>query len=271
MNNIIWLTGLPCSGKSTIAQSLNNVIDGEILDGDEIRSLINNDNFSEKGRERHMLTVAAWANRLSQYTTVIVALVSPIRSVREKIISLYPQTKEVFLKCPVEECTRRDVKGMYKKALAGEIADFTGVNSPYEEPKNSFIVNTLDDSVEHCVKLILDEFFPMDKHSMFIGRFQPLHQGHIILINKVLEEGKKVCVALRITPVSEKNPYSIKERKQMFKKVFGDKVKIIAVPDIEDICYGREVGWGIREIRFDKEIESISATKIRETQKDINK
>lgn len=104
-------------------------------------------------------------------------------------------------------------------------------------------------------------------NSLFIGRYQPLHEGHIKLINKVLDEGKPVVVALRDTPIDESNPYTIEERKEMFAKAFGDKVQVIAIPDIAEVCYGRKVGWGIREIRLDEDTESISATKIREEMK----
>lgn len=101
-------------------------------------------------------------------------------------------------------------------------------------------------------------------YSLFIGRFQPLHNGHIALIQSVLNEGKNALVAIRDTEISKDNPYSYAERKKMFKIAFGNKIKIMKIPDIEEVCYGRQVGWGIREIRLSLEIENISATKIRE-------
>jgi len=105
------------------------------------------------------------------------------------------------------------------------------------------------------------------KYSLFIGRWQPFHEGHKTLIEKVLKEGKFVCVAIRDTEISKDNPFSVEERKKMIKKAlkkWGERVKIITIPDITEVCYGRKVGWGIREIRLDKETEKISATKIRE-------
>ena len=104
------------------------------------------------------------------------------------------------------------------------------------------------------------------KYNLFIGRYQPLHEGHIKLIRKVLDEGKKVCVLLRDTGKDEKNPYSLEERCKMFEKAFSnDKLMLIAMPslDIEDVCYGRKVGWGIREIKLDEKTEAISATELR--------
>lgn len=263
MNKIIWLTGLPCSGKTTIASELGRHINAEILDGDEIRGLINNQDFSAEGRRKHMMMVAEMAYRFSKYANVIVALVSPIKSVRDEIKSKYPNLREVYIKCDLDECIKRDVKGLYRKALNGELTDFTGISSPYEEPVGALEVDTKELNIKESVDLILSEYFKPEKYSLFIGRYQPLHDGHIKLMKKVMEEGKNVCVALRHTPISEKNPYTVKERQEMVRKTFGDKVKIIVVPDIEDVCYGREVGWGIREIRLDPETEKISATKIR--------
>jgi adenylylsulfate kinase len=100
------------------------------------------------------------------------------------------------------------------------------------------------------------------RHSLFIGRYQPLHAGHIKLIRSVIDEGKAVCVALRDTPISDTDPYTVEQRMEMFAKELPE-VKVIVIPDIEEVCYGRAVGWGVREIRLDTETENISATKIR--------
>ena len=101
------------------------------------------------------------------------------------------------------------------------------------------------------------------KYSLFIGRWQPFHEGHQKLIQKVLDEKKNVCVAIRDTEISETDPYTTQERQLMINKVFPE-VKVIVIPDIEEVIYGRNVGWGIREIRLDEVTESISATKIRQ-------
>ena len=264
MNKIIWLTGLPCSGKTTIAKELSRYIKVEILDGDDIRKIIHNNNFSLEGRKKHMLTIAEMASRFSKHVTVIVALVSPIKEVRDEIKVKYPNVEEVFIDCPVEKCIKRDVKGMYKQAMAGKIKDFTGIDSAYEKPTNDMMIDTDTLDLKQSVDLILDKYFQPEKYSIFIGRYQPLHQGHVKLITTVLDEGKKVCVALRDTKIDDDNPYSLIEREDMLKKEFGNKVKIITVPDIEHVCHGRKVGWGIREVKLDAETEEISATKIRE-------
>lgn len=106
------------------------------------------------------------------------------------------------------------------------------------------------------------------KYFLILGRYQPLHEGHIKLIRIVLNEGKNVLIALRDTGIDKNNPYSIKERKRMFQKEFSGEIyrgtlRVIVIPDIEGIAYGRKVGYEIREIRLDKEIEKISASNIR--------
>ena len=99
-------------------------------------------------------------------------------------------------------------------------------------------------------------------HSMFIGRWQPLHDGHKKLIQSVIDEGKNVCIAIRDTPISPENPYTVEERRAMIQEAFPN-APIVVIPDIEEVIYGRSVGWSVREIRLDKETEDISATKIR--------
>ena len=110
-------------------------------------------------------------------------------------------------------------------------------------------------------------------NSLFIGRWQPFHEGHKKLIEKVLKEGNDVVIAIRDTSISEKNPYIVEERMHMIRKSLWrwgvKRVKIVIIPDIDEVCYGRNVGWRIRRIRLDNQIEEISATKIRNSQKRV--
>lgn len=107
--------------------------------------------------------------------------------------------------------------------------------------------------------------------SMFIGRFQPLHRGHIALFKRVLDEGKNIVIALRLTSIDSNNPYDIADRIGMIRDAFPEavvhpdsgRIVICVIPDISEIVYGRNVGWGIRQIRLDDETEKISATEIR--------
>ncbi len=147
---VVWFTGLPGSGKTTIASKVAEVLRSEgyrveLLDGDWVRKTINPDaGFTFEERRRHLLRVA-WIARLLARNGVIVlcSFVSPYRSVRREIRNIIEEEVpfiEVYVKCSLQECIRRDPKGLYKKALAGEIKNFTGISDPYEEPENPEVV-----------------------------------------------------------------------------------------------------------------------------------
>jgi len=97
---------------------------------------------------------------------------------------------------------------------------------------------------------------------LFIGRWQPLHGGHIKLIQTALNKNKPVVVAIRDTERGHSNPYTVRQRKRMIKRAFGNRVKVITIPDIKKVCIGRDVGYEV--IKLDYDIEKISGTKIRE-------
>lgn len=102
--------------------------------------------------------------------------------------------------------------------------------------------------------------------SLFIGRWQPFHDGHRALIESVLKRKKPVVIAIRDTKLSDSNPYSVNARRARIRRVlgaYGDLVRIITVPDIDEVCYGRDVGYAIRRIVLDPSTEAISGTKIR--------
>lgn len=108
--------------------------------------------------------------------------------------------------------------------------------------------------------------------SLFIGRWQPLHPGHIKLMRTVLKEGKNVCIGIRDSKVNDNNPYTAKDRIKMIEKEFSKEIKKgtlkhVILPDIQEIVHGRQVGWGVREIKLDSKTESISGTKERKKRK----
>ena len=108
------------------------------------------------------------------------------------------------------------------------------------------------------------------KSSLFVGRWQPFHQGHKALVETILKRGKPVVIAIRDTEIDHNNPFSTFERWSMIQKAlaeYGDLVKIIVIPDINEICYGRDVGYGIRKIDLDQQLENISGT---ENRKQLN-
>lgn len=100
-----------------------------------------------------------------------------------------------------------------------------------------------------------------------MGRWQPFHKGHKELVQTALNRGKNACIAIRDTKISKDNPYTVKERKKMIHKAFTTeerkRITVITIPDIDEICYGRNVGYEIKKISLDQRTESISGTKIR--------
>src|SRR5436190_7699511 len=101
--------------------------------------------------------------------------------------------------------------------------------------------------------------------SLLIGRFQPLHEGHSTLVRKLLDEGRKVVIGLRDGPRSNANPYSVEERQAMFQKAFGNKVTVVPIPEdgALEVVRGRDVGWELRTLAVDPQIEQVSATAVR--------
>ena len=140
----LWLTGLPSAGKSTIADLVADRLRGrgdevEVLDGDVVRTYLSKGlGFSKEDRDENIRRIGFVASLLARHgVTVVVAAISPYREVREEVRALHPPGRfiEVHVATPVEECERRDVKGLYARARAGEIRGFTGVDDPYEPPE----------------------------------------------------------------------------------------------------------------------------------------
>ena len=116
------------------------------------------------------------------------------------------------------------------------------------------------------IKKTTNQHIEHKKASLFVGRFQPFHEGHKSLIESVLKLGKPVVIAIRDSEISHKNPFSTAERWSFIQNTlreYGELVKIVVIPDIDEICYGRDVGYQIRRIDLDEEIERISATYVR--------
>lgn len=170
---LLWFTGLSGSGKSTIA----NVVEQELykqgfktytLDGDNIRKGINNDlTFSPEDRTENIRRIAETANLMVDAGLIVLAaFVSPYKKDRENIKHIVKDVNfvEIFVNTSVEECERRDVKGLYKKARAGEIKNMTGISAPYEAPENPDIeIQTEIETVEEAVQKIIEYLTPKIK------------------------------------------------------------------------------------------------------------
>jgi adenylyl-sulfate kinase len=155
----IWLTGLSGAGKSTLAEHLTSrlrALDAkvELLDGDIVRTHLSHGlGFSRQDRDTNIRRIGFVAELLARNgVIVIVAAISPYRDVREEVKRRIRHFIEVHVDCPIEVLTARDTKGLYKRALAGEIGNFTGISDPYESPENPSVVvrsdrETVDESV----------------------------------------------------------------------------------------------------------------------------
>ena len=173
MNNghpglVIWFTGLSGSGKSTIANQLDfelhtRVLKTYVLDGDNIRMRLNKDlGFSPESRKENIRRISEVAKLFADSGTIVMAaFISPFKEDRESARDVIGSDYvEVYVNTPIEECVKRDPKGLYKKAIAGEIKGFTGIDAPYEEPLNSEIILdnlSIEDSVAVLMKFLREK------------------------------------------------------------------------------------------------------------------
>ncbi len=159
----VWLTGLSSAGKSTIAEGLEAELRRlnkkvEVLDGDVVRTNLSKGlGFSKEDRDTNIRRIGFVSKLLTRNgVTVIVAAISPYRDVRDEVRADIGEFVEVYVECPLDELVNRDVKGLYAKAIKGEISNFTGVSDPYEEPLDPEVVAaTHQESVEESVDKVL--------------------------------------------------------------------------------------------------------------------
>jgi adenylyl-sulfate kinase len=172
----LWFTGLSGSGKSTLARKVEEILlergmNVEVLDGDEVRENLSKGlGFSKEDRDTNIRRIGYVARLLSRNGAVaITAAISPYRAIRDEVRSKIDRFVEVYVECPIEVLTERDVKGLYKKALAGEIKNFTGISDPYEPPvKPEVAVNsateTEDESAAKIIKTLeVLDYIPKDE------------------------------------------------------------------------------------------------------------
>jgi len=159
----LWFTGLPSSGKSTLARRVEEILlergmNVEVLDGDEVRENLSKGlGFSKEDRDTNIRRIGFVAKLLSRNGVVaITAAISPYKDVRDEMRRAIGRFVEVYVQCPIDVLKERDVKGLYKKALAGEIKHFTGVDDPYEAPlKPEILIDSEKESVEESTAKII--------------------------------------------------------------------------------------------------------------------
>lgn len=159
----LWFTGLSGAGKSTIAtlvsqELLARHVAVEVLDGDEVRTNLSKGlGFSKEDRDTNIKRIGYVAGLLSRHGVIaITAAISPYRQTRDDVRRSIANFLEVYVRCPIEVCMARDVKGLYEKALAGKIRHFTGIDDPYEEPLHpDLVIDThLENSDESAAKVL---------------------------------------------------------------------------------------------------------------------
>jgi adenylylsulfate kinase len=163
---VLWFTGLSGSGKSTIANAVAKAlfdknIRNYVLDGDNVRFGLNkNLGFSAEDRTENIRRIGEVSKLfVDSGQVVLTAFISPFQEDRAQVREILEGNEflEVYVECPLEECEKRDPKGLYKKARSGEIRDFTGIDSPYESPANpELTINTSTQSVEECVQTVIE-------------------------------------------------------------------------------------------------------------------
>ncbi|HEV8385425.1 MAG TPA: adenylyl-sulfate kinase [Candidatus Acidoferrales bacterium] len=174
---ILWFTGLPCSGKSTLAELLKPELEKrgrlvDVLDGDVVRThLTKGLGFSKEDRDTNIRRIGFVAGLVARHGGIaITAAISPYRAIRDEIRATVENFVEVYVNTPLQTCIKRDVKGMYKKALAGEMKGFTGVDDPYEAPLTpELIIETETETAEQSAARILGKLEQL-------GLVEPAHE-----------------------------------------------------------------------------------------------
>jgi len=249
----ILIMGLPGSGKTTLAEILVRKLNASWFNADAVRQEINSDlGFGEEDRLEHsrrMGKLADWARMGGGY--VICDFVCPTKEARE-----------VFDADFVIWVDRID-KGRYEDT-----------NLMFEKPKRGeYQVLLKNGTPEEWAQKTLEKLYKSEKWdnkastALLIGRYQPFHIGHKTLVHEAIQRVGQCCLAIRdVAGTDDSNPYDFKKVKQEVEDAcieFGDKVRVVELPNITDVFYGRGVGYNIEQLTLSKELQDVSATKIR--------
>jgi cytidyltransferase-like protein len=258
---IILVYGLPGSGKTYFATKLKQALGDRIahVNGDDIRQLHNDWDFTPEGRTRQ-------AHRMREYAN-----------------GLLKQGKHVVLDfvCPLRELRRIINPDILVWANRTPVRDFPDTTAMFEAPdfKNEYVENIIEDTtdVDGIIGELSYNLASIDDRkptAMMIGRFQPFHAGHKALFEAALAKHGQVCIVIRCMPPDDKNPLNPEEVAYRIKRelaAYLGTFTIEVLPNIVDVVYGRDVGWTMSKIDLPEEIEAISATKIRATWKEADR
>ena len=278
------MTGLSGSGKTTLSYNVKRELAKlghrvEVIDGDEYRATLSKGlGFSREDRSENIRRLGVVAGVLARNgVIVLLSVVNPYEDIRAEIRSGTAPVKTVWVKCDLETLVERDTKGLYRRAMLPDehpdkLHNLTGVNDPFETPVDAdLIIRTDTESVaESSSKLLdliisnLEKTASKSPKALFIGRWQPFHNGHKWLIDQKLSQGVPVLIAVRDVAPDENNPLTTAQTIEILRAIYGtDDVEIIPISNIESVNFGRGVGYEINEFAPPPEIGSISATEIR--------
>jgi len=250
----ILVCGLPGAGKTYFATKLKEVLGDTAvhINGDDVRIMHNDWDFSEEGRLRQ-------AERMRKYAKEETA------NGRHVILDFV---------CPKQ--IYRDIvdADIIVWANRTPVRDFPDTTAMFEELEDwDYLIDDSESDVEtlaYEVTLDLQKFFETAPTALMIGRYQPWHDGHTALFKKALQKHGQVCIAIREMPRDEKNPFTFDEVYDRINDAlvsYRNKYIIRSLPNIVDVVYGRDVGWTMTKFELPPEVEAISATKIREAMK----
>ena len=249
MKKKILIMGLPGSGKTTLASKLAPLINAKRLNADDVRKEANDWDFSEEGRERQAKRMANLAEKYKKNGQYVVAdFICPTPEARKLFNSDYLIWVDTVKKCKYEDTNEMFIKpDKYEFKVTSQNAD-------------------------EWVYQIANEIIPYKwdnkkPTAQMLGRWQPFHDGHYTLFKEIIKKTGQVCIQVRDVQGIDDNPFNFKSIKKNIEKrllpKFKNRFKIVLVPNITNICYGRGVGYKIEEIVLPEEIQKISATKIR--------
>lgn len=282
---LIQLTGLSGAGKTTISFRAKAELERrgykvEVIDGDEYRSVLCRDlGFSKEDRFENLRRLGFVARTLARNGVIVfLAAVNPYEEIREELRRSAENVRTVWVDCDLETLKRRDTKGLYERALLPDdhpekLRNLTGVNDPFEVPANADLTIRTDrepaeSSASKLVSFVLGSLSggPGKRpRAMFVGRWQPFHNGHRWLIDQKLNRGVPVLIAVRDIEPDASNPFTTAQTVEILTTQYaGRDVEIVVIPDIESVNFGRAVGYEINEFTPPEHIGGISATAIRD-------